>query len=103
MELTLLSEWGWLVALVVAVAALVLKKKPSEVVEDFTALWESAKDWVQEAELLWQEGKLSGVDENREKFNFVFSKLKAQFPNVEESLVIQSLEAAVKWLKMLVR
>jgi hypothetical protein len=81
--------------------ALVLKKQPAQVVQEFDKLWTAAKDWVQEAELLWQEGKLSGVDENREKFNFVFDKLKAQFPNLEEQTLIQTLEAAVKWLKML--
>ncbi len=98
----LLSDWGWAVALVVGLLALVLKVKPTKFVEDLSAVWDSAKEYVSLAESLWNSGKLPGDDASKAKFNFVFEALKHEFPDLDENTLINTLEAAVKWVKMLV-
>jgi len=99
----LLAQWGWAVALLVAVVALFLKVKPTTLSGSLDDLWVDAKDYVKLAESLWDNGKLPGDDASKAKFNFVFEALKQRFPDLDENTLINTLEAAVKWVKLLIK
>lgn len=57
----------------------------------------AAKEWVLAAEQLWLTGKL----ERDARFEFVLDKLQAIYPEIDEDTLTGSIEAAVRWARML--
>ena len=56
----------------------------------------AAKEYVLAAEQLWQTGRL----EKESRLYFVVQRLSAAFPDIAESTLEDSVEAAVAWMKM---
>lgn len=57
----------------------------------------AAREWVLAAEQLWETGRL----EKDERFLFVLQKLQEIYPGIDAGTLEGSIEAAVRWAKLL--
>lgn len=67
-----------------------------EAVTDIEKAAGAAKEYVLAAEQLWQTGRL----DKESRLYFVVTRLKKLFPDIPESTLEDSVEAAVAWIKM---
>lgn len=54
-------------------------------------IWEEAQEWVTAAEQLWESGKLP----KNGRFDYVFSRLKERYPDVDSDMIRAAIEAGV--------
>lgn len=106
MELTpeLITTIVIVVGGVISLAVIAVRSKQDVTIETVTdALSDielaagAAKQWVLAAEQLWVTGKL----EKDARFEYVLDKLQDIYPGIDEDTLTGSIEAAVRWAKML--
>lgn len=69
----------------------------AEAASDIERVVGAAREWVLAADQLWQSGKLA----KDRRFDWVLEQLRSSFPDLDDSILAGSIEAAVAWLKIL--
>jgi hypothetical protein len=88
-----------IVALIVAVrqGTNISVEAVTETLSDIETAAGAAREWVLAAEQLWKTGVLT----KDERYEYVLRKLQEIYPGIDDDTLQGSIEAAVRWMKLL--